>query len=272
MSAIVRSPLITVSRLELSTAEAAAFISRPRLAILREVYLVAKEEEKRRLAGETSTDLIVHLPNVPVSPSAVSPEAGAGMDGSKRTFDAAGMDKENAIAYANQQAKRIKASHSHPHRHAGLAPLTTSNTNYYEQPFTYTAHVHPAHLSPYPSEMYSGSEYGRSPNPDGTTLAQATTTDGRPFSAHPAHSTHLAPLLNHHTHSPADSPAFPQTATLAPPSSVPSAYYARSPAGQSYMQQQQMEYLQAHGAHTHYDYGSPYLADPTWDGQYAQPA
>jgi hypothetical protein len=270
LSAIVRSSLITVSRLELSTAEAAAFISRPRLAILREVYLVAKEEEKRRLAGEMATDLIVHLPNVPVSPSAVSPEAGS--DGSKRTFDAAGMDKENAIAYANQQAKRVKASHSHSHRHAaGLAPLAASHTNYYDQPFTYAAHVHPSHLSPYPSEVYSGSEYGRSPNPDGATLAQAS-TDGRPFSAHPAHSTHLAPLLNHSTHSPVDSPAFPQTATLAPPSAVSSAYYGRSPAGQSYMQQQQMEYLQAHGAHTHYDYGSPYLADPTWEPTYAQPA
>ena len=51
LASIVRSPLITVSRLELSTAEAAAFISRPRLAILREVYLVAKEEEKRRKDG-----------------------------------------------------------------------------------------------------------------------------------------------------------------------------------------------------------------------------
>lgn len=47
LTSIVRSPLVTVSRLELSTAEAAAFISRPRLDILREVYLVAKEEEKR---------------------------------------------------------------------------------------------------------------------------------------------------------------------------------------------------------------------------------
>ena len=51
LSNIVRSPLITVSRLELSTAEAAAFISRPRLAILREVYLVAKEEERCRKDG-----------------------------------------------------------------------------------------------------------------------------------------------------------------------------------------------------------------------------
>ena len=51
LTCILRSPLVNVSRLELSTAEAAAFISRPRLAILREVYLVAKEEERRRSAG-----------------------------------------------------------------------------------------------------------------------------------------------------------------------------------------------------------------------------
>jgi hypothetical protein len=48
LASIIRSPLISVSRLELSTAEAAAFISRPRLAVLREVYLVGKEEERRR--------------------------------------------------------------------------------------------------------------------------------------------------------------------------------------------------------------------------------
>jgi hypothetical protein len=51
LCSIVRSPLITAARLELSTAEAAAFISRPRQAILREVYLVAKEEERRRQVG-----------------------------------------------------------------------------------------------------------------------------------------------------------------------------------------------------------------------------
>lgn len=48
LTSIVRSPLISVSRLELSTAEAGAFISGPRQSILREVYLVAKEEEKKR--------------------------------------------------------------------------------------------------------------------------------------------------------------------------------------------------------------------------------
>lgn len=228
LSSIVRSPLITVSRLELSTAEAAAFISRPRLAILREVYLVAKEEEKKQTSKDTSP-LVVHLPNLPVSPSAISPEP----ETTKRPF----QEKENLPM---PMSKRIKTNHA-----ARLAPLMTHS--YYETQvpqFAYTQWRDPnQHLSPYPSELnYSGSEYARSPNPE-------VPSDPR--------YTHLAPMVNH---SPADSPGFPQTATLAP-----NAYYGRSAPG--YMQQQQMEYLQAHG---HYDYGSPYLADNTWDGQFAQ--
>ena len=280
--------MISVSRLELSTAEAAAFISRPRLAILREVYLVAKEEEKRRKENDTS-DLVVHLPNTPVSPSAVSPE-GPEKVGGKRSYEIL-ADKEN-MPYAMNQAhalgpggKRLKSHHAHAAR---LAPLTTGQA-YYEQPFTYAAQWRdmntPSHLSPYPSELaYSanGSEYGRSPNPETVgvlpTPPTAASVDTRPYAAHshPHHQhahgpSHLAPILNHnhaHAHSPAESPAFPQTATLQPHSAASGTYYARSPA-QSYMQQQQLDYLQAHG---HYDYGSPYLAEGgTWDGQFAQP-
>jgi hypothetical protein len=47
LSAILQSPLVTISRLELSTAEAGAFISLGRAAILREIYIVAKEQEKK---------------------------------------------------------------------------------------------------------------------------------------------------------------------------------------------------------------------------------
>ncbi|KAK1924852.1 hypothetical protein DB88DRAFT_534896 [Papiliotrema laurentii] len=271
LASIVRSPLITVSRLELSTAEAAAFISRPRLAILREVYLVAKEEEKKRTGVTEDANLVVHLPNLPVSPSAVSPEGPDNLP-LKRSY---AENKENASAYPAHSAKRNKSAH--PHGPARLAPLMTQ-TNYYDHqaahphhptaPFTYAAQwrdPNQAHLSPYPSEMgYSGSDYGRSPNPE---QIAAQSTEVRPY----PHPTHLAPLLNH-SHSPADSPGFPQTATLAPPppaTSAPSSgYYGRTATGQSYMQQQQMEYLQAHG---HYDYGSPYLADNAWDGQFAPP-
>ena len=269
LSSIVRSPLITVSRLELSTAEAAAFISRPRLAILREVYLVAKEEEKRRKEGDMTSDLVVHLPYLPVSPSTVSPEGGIP---GKRPYAFDQTDnKENVMApsvFLAHQQKRVK--HTHPHT-ARLAPLTaTHQPNFYEQQFYSTAptwrdangqpSIAPPHLSPYPSELgFSGSEYVRSPNPD---YAQ--------------HAGHLGPLLTHsqsqHSHSPADSPAFPPTASLVPPTaaSASSAYYFRTPNGQSHMQQQQVEYLQAHGHG--FDYGSPYLADSGWDAGFAQTA
>ena len=53
--AILQSPLVTVSRLELSTAEAGAFISTQRASILREIYIVAKEQERKN--GKSSTNL-----------------------------------------------------------------------------------------------------------------------------------------------------------------------------------------------------------------------
>ena len=245
LSSIVRSPLITVSRLELSTAEAAAFISRPRLAILREVYLVAKEEERKRKDGDVTPDLVVQLPNVPVSPSEVSPAPSE-----KRThaqFEANVIpDKENLPAQPLAQ-KRMKTQM--PPR---LTPLATQTNNFFEQPFTYAPATH---LSPYPSE-FAYSEYGRSPNPEMGMIDRST---------YPTQQAHLAPLLN--THSPVDSPIFPQSATLAPPSAA-SAFYTRNPT-QSYMQQQQIDYLQSHSQN--YDYGSPYLADNPWDSGFAQP-
>ena len=268
LSSIVKSPLITVSRLELSTAEAAAFISRPRLNILREVYLVAKEEERKRREGDMSTDLVVQLPNVPLSPSAVaaSPEGAE-----KRPLELTILDKENVPMFA-KQPKLVKTQI--PPR---LQPLATSSTNYFDQqPFTYipsnsmhnnnASALVPPHLSPYPSEFgYAGSDYGRSPNPEMGMI------DGR--ASYPAHPGHLAPLLNQsHTHSPIDSPLFPQSATLAPPptASAASAFYTRTNQGtSSFMQQQQIEYLQSHSQN--YDYGSPYLADTPWDGGFAQP-
>ncbi|ORX39933.1 hypothetical protein BD324DRAFT_244629 [Kockovaella imperatae] len=256
LTSIVRSPLVTVSRLELSTAEAAAFISRPRLAVLREVYLVAKEEERKRKEGDLSPDLVVQLPNIPISPSDVSPEASSEKR-SHAQFEASisMADKENVPSVVHQ--KRLKTQPL-----PRLAPLVASqsNTSFFEQPAFYAQNVQP-YLSPYPSEFgYAGSDYGRSPNPEMGMIDRST---------YPSHPGHLAPLLNHsHTHSPVDSPAFPQSATLAPPNSA-SAFYTRGSNGPSYMQQQQVEYLQSHAPG--YDYGSPYLADNAWEGSFAQP-
>ena len=259
----MKSPLITVSRLELSTAEAAAFISRPRLNILREVYLVAKEEERKRREGDFSTDLVVQLPHVPMSPSAVaaSPEGAE-----KRPLELTMLDKENVPMFG-KQPKLVKT-----HLAPRLQPLATSSANYFDQqPFTYVpssmnsnSALVPPHLSPYPSEFaYAGSDYGRSPNPEMGMI------DGR--ASYPTHPGHLAPLLNHsHSHSPIDSPLFPPSSTLAPPptASAASAFYTRPNSGGSYMQQQQIEYLSSHSQN--YDYGSPYLADNAWDAGFAQ--
>ena len=255
LTSIIRSPLITVARLELSTAEAAAFISRPRQSILREVYLVAKEEEKRRKEGDVTSELVVALPHMPVSPSAVSPEQ------EKRPHSSVEpADKENYSAYSSHASKRVK--------HARLPALTVSTTqaNYeYAHPFTFAPQSHlwpsrdgassaPPHMSAYPqSEMYS--EY------------RSQTVEER------YHPNHLAPILNpqhHHAHSGANSPADPHSPAF--PHSATMQYYPRTQAGQSYMQQQQMEYLQQQqqqqGA---YDYGSPYIAD-TWEGGFPQAA
>lgn len=256
LACIVRSPLVSVSRLELSTAEAAAFISPAKLAILREVYLVAKEEERKRQMGDTATELIVHLPNVPVSPSAVSP------DGEKRSHQFISEDKENVDV--NQPAKRYK----HANRLPALVTSTNYDVNYApHSPFTYAPQPNltnvwrepPSHLSPYPqsgSEM-AWSDYSRSPNPEAVVDHQAR------------YGNHLAPILNHHTHaspSPIDSPAFPHSASMqqAPAQGQAQGYYPRTQAGQSYMQQQQMDYLHQHAHQTQYDYGSPYIADNSW--------
>jgi hypothetical protein len=190
---------------------------------------------------------------MPVSPSAVSPDASEKR--SHAQYDASDKENLSDSVYATHSQKRLK----HTHR---LAPLVKStHANYdpnYGQPFTYAPQpawrdVPPPHLSPYPhsgSEMAFGSDYSRSPNPEAE----------RSY-----HTNHLAPILNHtnsHSHSPVDSPAFPQSATLQPSDS--SAYYSRN--GQSYMQQQQVDYLHSHGHSQNYDYGSPYLADNAWDG------
>ena len=168
-------------------------------------------------------------------------------------------DKENLVdaVYGIQPQKRIKQT-------PRLTVLATSNhlnhdTNEYGPSFTYVPQnpwreMPPAHLSPYPhsgSEMAYGSDYSRSPMPEAE----------RNF-----HPNHLAPILNHthsHSHSPIDSPAFSHSGSL-----QPTDYFSRN--GHSYMQQQQMEYLQVHGHPQAYDYGSPYLADAAWDGSYSQ--
>lgn len=50
--AILRSPLVTVNKLEISTAENLAYIAPGKMKILREIYKIAKEDERLREAGD----------------------------------------------------------------------------------------------------------------------------------------------------------------------------------------------------------------------------
>jgi hypothetical protein len=137
----------------------------------------------------------------------------------------------------------------------------------------------PPHLSPYPQDVWVNSapptEYARSPMPEIDMHAQAqaqaqaqvamTSSATQHTQAQPKYATHLAPILTtgsmNGTPSPIESPAFTST------TSAQSSYFPRSHTGHSYMQQQQLEYLQQHQhQQPTYDYGSPYLAD--WDQTY----
>lgn len=140
LTSIVRSPLITVSRLELSTAEAAAYISAPRLAVLREVYQVAREEERRRASGVVDTsDIIVQLPAVQ-TPATDSPIASKkrGRQELQALFSSA---KENSSipvmgSYAAHSQKRVK--HAAADSPAMLAYAPSSGEHAYAAaPFTY---------------------------------------------------------------------------------------------------------------------------------------
>ena len=213
-----------------------------------------------KLALEICSDLIVHLPNLPVSPSAVSPDAPEKR--SHQQYDDADKENFSDSVYAQHSQKRSKPTH----RLSALATSTHTNydTNAYSQPFIFAPQTAwrdppPPHLSPYPhsgSELAYGSDYSRSPVPEAER------------SYHP---NHLAPIYtstHSHSHSPIDSPVFPQSATIQP--SASSAFYSRN--SQSYMQRQQTDYLQSHGHPQAYDYGSPYLSDSAWDGGFTQTA
>ena len=154
----------------------------------------------------------------------------------------------------------------------------------------------PPHLSPYPHQEVWGhsappTEYARSPMPELDINSQPSTSSGmhpHPHAHHQIHSqpmqqpqqqqqnkyaTHLAPILTtgsmNGTPSPGvDSPAFGGQSTA---TSAQSGYFPRSHTGHSYMQQQQIDYLQQQQQQQQqqqatYDYGSPYLAD--WDQTY----
>lgn len=316
LTAIVRSSLISVSRLELSTAEAGAFISQPRQGILRELYLVAKEEERKRKDNDTSPEITVHLPHAPVSPSAITPECGekrpqptleVTVDGGKENVFQAGPATASSsqsqmlgvsAAYGmtgQQPQKRMRTSNN---RLPTMAVSQAYDATY-THPFTFAPQnlnipmgstqqqqqqhsawrdglsAPPPHLSPYPQDIWAASaastEYARSPLPDFDPQSSAGATGSASASAsvQPKYATHLAPILTSTsmggTPSPLDSPAYASATSV----SASQGYFPRTHThtGHSYMQQQQMEYLQHHQQQqASYDYASPYLAD--WEPTY----
>lgn len=88
--ALVRSPLVPVSKLELATAENSTYIPQNKMRILREVYRVAKEEERRRGTAEEWNDIELHVPVSP--PSTLASKAVSTVNRETRAIQAAGAD------------------------------------------------------------------------------------------------------------------------------------------------------------------------------------
>lgn len=222
------------------------------------------------IADETdgTGDLIVHLPNAPVSPSQISPDVPEKRSrGTMEDGWYVASDKENALpsastSYSAHASKRAKTQAQPPR----LAPLTINNNpavhyDPYPTPaYTYIPHPHtwrpdgtlgvpPPHLSPYPTDWSNpGSDYSRSPVPE-------------PADTYHPHITHLAPVLTPgaSTGTTPDPSMYP--GSIAPTSQPPSAtYYTRG-----YVPQP-MDYL--NGGHPTYDYGSPYLTDAAWENPF----
>ncbi|WVR05195.1 hypothetical protein IAU60_002207 [Kwoniella sp. DSM 27419] len=298
LMSIVRHPSVSVARLQLSTAETSALISATKIAILREIYIVAQEEEKMRAAGDSVSSITVELPIV--TPAAQSPEPITG----KRTSSAYLSDQRDMYdagvpgfaAHAAQ--KRLKTMGRLP-----TLPLPAQGQTPYDafsasaSPFGYaqpqpqhpsqhlTGHVwrdSPTHLSPYPyatSDVHS--EYSRSPNPDAEEHHQQSqqhqqhqpSQPQRTFQQH-----HLAPILNSHgaTPSPIESPGFAHPGGMQAPASAGPGYFPRT---FSSMQQAQHEHLAQHQLYQAqpqptetYGFQSPYVTEQTWEGSYSQTA
>lgn len=278
LTAIVRSPLISVSRLELSTAEAGAFISPPRLAILREVYQVAREEERRRkdaVSGVVDeSDITIQLPANPV-PATESPVA-AKKRGRQEMTALFSSDRDNmasprpmASSYATHSQKRAK----HATRTESL-PTTLAyshtETTYPSAPFTYAPQPSLSHwreqsmVTPYDSpaetstpQMAQELQIGSWPSAQAPALTSRT-----PGISQRRAETGLAipqPLQRSHSYGQhLQAPRRPDSALASPTDSVhspyPTSFYPPQPVFTH--QQVIMGYPQAG-----MNYGGPYLGD-----------
>ncbi|WRT67190.1 uncharacterized protein IL334_004156 [Kwoniella shivajii] len=129
---IIRNASVNVARLQLSTAETSALISASKLAILREIYIVAKEEERRRQMGDTTSDLIIELPIIPQQTSNGSPEPAVKNEKRSHSLMSISEDnKENINTYelaitANGQGYPTHVGKKHK-SHPRLPALSLSN-------------------------------------------------------------------------------------------------------------------------------------------------
>ncbi|OCF55689.1 hypothetical protein L486_06440 [Kwoniella mangroviensis CBS 10435] len=166
LMSIIRNPSVNVARLQLSTAETSALISASKLAILREIYIVAKEEERRRQIGDTSSDLTIELPIIN-QPSNASPEPAVG-DKRSHSSVTTSDNKENInydLSVQNGHGHASKKSKTHPrlpaltlsaqqlnhnggHGHGQYTPYDSPYTTS-PSPFAFTHAPHAQHLSPH---------------------------------------------------------------------------------------------------------------------------
>lgn len=105
--ALVRSPLVPVSKLELATAEASAYIPQSKMRILREVYRVAKEEERRRGSVEEGQDIELHVPLSP--PSTLASKGVSSVNRETRAIQAAGAGSPTQRKAAVVSRKRPRS-------------------------------------------------------------------------------------------------------------------------------------------------------------------
>jgi hypothetical protein len=271
-----------VSRLELSTAEAAAFISPPRLAILREVYQVAREEERRRkdaLAGVIDeSDITIQL-SANSAPATESPVA-AKKRGRQEMTALFSSDRDNmasprplSSSYAAHSQKRAK----HASRNESMPTLLayTQNDNAYASaPFTYAPQASLSHwreqslVTSYdsPAETSTpqlGQEMQMGSWPSAQAQAPPTLSSRTPGISQRRAETGLAvpqPLQRSHSYGQhLQAPRRPDSALASPTDSVhspyPTSYYPPAPV----FTHQQV--IMGYPNPATMNYGSPYLSD-----------
>lgn len=279
LATIIRSDKVDVAKLELSTAECCALIPQSRHATLRELYAVAKEEQRLRQTHPGWDRLTVHLPETTSATDAADqvPIARAEHKRSHAQMAYAGVQDENSAAlgansasssngaYLAQSSKRARGPHGH---HNGLRPSlgqVSTNVGYpagYSSPFTTAPQTFATRGDMAPVQQYAQHHAQQQQQQQQQALFASHSlyahdqysAAGQEYrSPNPDDSLggggrfphHLAPILGHsqsHSSQGAASPMIsPQPYTSDP-------YYGTS-AARGYMHQQQLEFMQQQQQH-----------------------